>query len=187
MDWGLWIYSFNKHQRLFLSTLNSETHCFNCAGPHQRRKGLNCIVFPTPLGWKQLLTWENGAWGVDMANPVPQCTWHPAGLGEATAGTLHGSESTTHLGSGKAPRSNQQTQIWKWERTPNNPDSLSMGKLASSGKGKNLITIYKSFLAEVHSESQPMLECNSFPMPVHRSQPHLPYRWGARDPGRTRG
>lgn len=100
------------------------------------------------LGRGTWLTLHHGARGIQQV------------LVEATAGTLHGSESTTHLGSGKAPGSNQQTQIWKWERTPNNPDSLSMGKLASSGKGKNLITIYKSFLAKVHSESQPMLECN---------------------------
>ena len=100
------------------------------------------------LGRGTWLTLDHGACGIQQV------------LVEATAGRLHGSESTTHLGSGKAPRSNQQTQTGKWERTPNNPDSLSMGKLASSGKGKNLITIYKSFLAKVHSESQPVREHN---------------------------
>ena len=33
MEWGPRIYSFNKHKRLFWSTVNSETYCFNCIDP----------------------------------------------------------------------------------------------------------------------------------------------------------
>ena len=80
-DWGLQIDSLSKHLRLFLGTLNSETHCSDCAWPYQTLCQLNHIAFLMSLGWSQLLPWGNGMWGVEMVIPRSQCAWNSAGLG----------------------------------------------------------------------------------------------------------
>ena len=107
MEWDPWIYSFNKHQRLFWRTVNSEMHCFNCVDLTKGESD-SAIVSPRPPGWRQL-QWRSGEWeghghpwtAVQGASSM---SWW-----KATGWMLQSSESTTHLWSRKVPGSNQQT------------------------------------------------------------------------------
>ena len=61
MEWGPRIYSFNKHKRLFWSTVNSEMHCFNCFDPTKGESDSATLFFPCHLAEG---TAEMGIWGL---------------------------------------------------------------------------------------------------------------------------
>ena len=88
--------------------MNSEIQCFNCVDPTKGESDSATLFFPCHLAE---VTAEMGIWGVGGTWSSSDCSARGIqhALVEGHCLDLQGSESTTHPGSRKLPRSNQQT------------------------------------------------------------------------------